>query len=243
MQQEQFEAYQPKRILAIGAHPDDIDFGASASLALWAKQGAEVFYLVITDGSKGTSDHDISSEELVKMRRYEQRAAVKALGAKDVHFLNYPDGELEVNRDLKRDIVRAIRETKPDTVVTMDPTLVYSSKLGFINHPDHRAAGQATLDAVYPLARDHLEFPELLEEGLKPHKALHILLINLDNHNFLVDVSETFDLKLAALSKHASQISDINATFDTLRHWSSELGGKAGCLYAEGFVRIDLGEA
>lgn len=242
MQDENFQDYEPKRILAIGAHPDDIDFGASASLALWAKNGAEIYYLVITDGCKGTSDHEISSEELIKMRRYEQRAAAKVLGVKDVHFLNYRDGELEVDHKLKKDIVRAIREVRPDTVITMDPTLVYSVKRGFVNHPDHRAAGQATLDAVYPLARDHLEYPELLEEGLQPHKALHILLINLDEHNYTVDVTDTFDLKLAALSKHASQIGDINSTFESLRHWSSELGKSVGYEYAEGFIRIDLSE-
>jgi len=234
------EPYQPKRILAIGAHPDDIDFGAAASLALWAKAGAEVYYLIVTDGSKGTADHEISSDELVKMRRYEQRAAAKAIGAKDVHFLKYVDSELEVTRELKRDLVRAIREVKPDTVITMDPTSVYSSRRGFINHPDHRAVGQATLDAVYPLARDHLEFPELIEEGLEPHKIAHVLLINLDTQDWLVDVSEVFDLKLAALGKHASQISDINATFEMVRHWSAELGKTAGCDYAEGFVRIDI---
>jgi LmbE family N-acetylglucosaminyl deacetylase len=242
MHSDHQDPYEPKRILAVGAHPDDIDFGAGASIAKWAKAGAEVYYLVLTDGSKGTSDHDITSEELIKMRRYEQRAAVKALGARDVHFLNYPDGELEVTRELKRDIVRAIREIKPDTVITMDPTVVYSSRVGFINHPDHRAAGQATLDAVYPLARDHLEFPELMDEGLKPHKALHVLLINLDQQNCLVDVSDTFDLKLAALSKHASQIPDINATFESLRHWAQEVGKKANYDFAEGFMRIDVDE-
>lgn len=240
MHSDHHEAYQPKRVLAVGAHPDDIDFGAAATMALWAKQGAEVYYLIVTDGSKGTSDRDLTSEELIKMRRYEQRAAVKTLGAKDVHFLSYVDGELEISRGLKQDLVRAIREIRPDTVVTMDPTVVYTTNPGSINHPDHRAVGQATLDAVYPMARDYLEFPELLDEGLEPHKVSHVFLITFEKHDCVIDVSETFDLKLAALGKHSSQISDINATFDTIRHWASELGRSVGCEYAEGFMRIDI---
>lgn len=235
-----FEPYVPQRVLAIGAHADDIDFGASGSIAAWAKQGAHVEYLVITDGCKGSADPDIDCEKLAATRRQEQREAADFLGAKDVHFLDYEDGALEVTMELKRDLVRMIRRVRPDTVVVMDPTMVYLPELGFINHPDHRAAGQATLDAVYPLARDHLSFPELFtEENLEPHKVAHVLLIHLEKQNCFVDISETFDLKLGGLFKHVSQVPDTDAVTAMLTARAENLGKLSGYRYAEGFMRID----
>jgi LmbE family N-acetylglucosaminyl deacetylase len=233
--------YQPQRVLAVGAHADDIDFGASGSVARWAHDGAHVEYLVLTDGSKGSSDPAMIQDSLIATRESEQRAAAETLGAKNVHFLHYEDGALEVTPALKKDIVRVIREVRPDTVVVMDPTMVYSAQLGFINHPDHRAAGQATLDAVYPLARDHLAFPELLDQAkLEPHKVAHVLLLNFEKQNCFVDITETFDVKLAGLSKHASQLPDPQAAFDMLRSRAEQTGKLAGCQLAEGFVRIDV---
>lgn len=233
--------FTPERVLAVGAHADDIDFGASGSVARWAKDGAHVEYLVITDGSKGSADKQMTGDVLIATRETEQRTATEALGGKDVHFLRYEDGALEVTQDLKRDIVRVIREVRPDTVVVMDPTMVYSAQFGIINHPDHRAAGQATLDAVYPLARDHLAFPELLDQAkLEPHKVAHVLLMNFEKQNCFVDITETFDLKLAGLAKHVSQLPDPQAAFDMLRARATEAGKLAGCQLAEGFVRIDV---
>jgi LmbE family N-acetylglucosaminyl deacetylase len=240
MQSDSFEPYQPQRVLAVGAHADDIDFGASGSLALFARAGAHVEYLVITDGSKGSADLTVTSEALVLLRQQEQREAAKTLGAQNVTFLGYEDGCLEVTQALKKDIVRVIRQVRPDTVIVMDPTMVYSSQLGFINHPDHRAAGQATLDAVFPLARDHLSFPELYtDESLEPHKVAHLLLINLEKQNCFIDISETFDLKLSALFKHGSQIPDRDAVTTMLKTRAAHLGEEIGVAYAESFMRID----
>src|SRR3989344_3187826 len=171
---------KPKKVLGVAAHPDDLDFGMSGTIAKWTARGAEAYYLILTDGSKGSADKNMSPEDLVKMRQDEQREAAKILGVDEVFFLNYEDGCLVCDKQLKRDIARVIRKVKPEVIMTFDPTLVYSAKRGIINHPDHRAAGQATLDACFPLARDHLSFPELLAEGLEPHATPTILLMNFD---------------------------------------------------------------
>ena len=231
----------PKVALMVGAHADDIDFSASGTVAKWAKEGAEVHYLVITDGSKGSNDPSVTPEALVATREQEQRAAAQLLGARDVHFLHYEDATLEVTMQLKKDIVRVIRQVRPDTVVVMDPTLVYSSEFGIINHPDHRAAGQATLDAVYPLARDRMTFPDLLQnENLEPHEVSHVLLINRKEPTYYVNVTDVFDLKIAGLLKHVSQVSDPEGMRNMLKSLAAMAGGKAGATYAEGFVRIDV---
>jgi LmbE family N-acetylglucosaminyl deacetylase len=240
MSPSHFKPLTPKVVLGIAAHPDDLDFGASGALAKYAAAGAAVHYLLLTDGSKGSSDRKISSDELIKMRQEEQQAAVKVIGGVGVQFLSYPDGMLEVTMDLKRDIVKVIRTIRPDVVVTMDPSMLYDADRGFINHPDHRAAGQATLDAVFPLARDHLSFPELCEEGYEPHKVATVLLINFNTTNYNEDITNTLDTKFAALAAHASQISDMAMVKDRFTAMSAELGAKAGCKYAECFLRVDV---
>lgn len=235
-----FLDYTPQTVLVVGAHADDIDVTAGGSVAVWTQAGARVEYLILTDGSKGSADMKMTPPQLTAARQAEQKAAAELLKAQDVHFLDYEDGMLEVTMELKRDIVRVIREVRPDTVVVMDPTLVYAEGLNYINHPDHRAAGQATLDAVFPLARDHLSFPELLDQArLQPHKVAHVLLTNFAKQNCWVDISETFDLKLAALLKHASQMPDTEQVSTMLRYRAESAGKQAGCQYAEGFVRID----
>lgn len=240
MSQQKFPPLTPKIVLGVAAHPDDLDFGASGSLAAFAAQGADVYYLLLTDGSKGTSDREVASADLVKTRQQEQRAAVQHIGAKDVEFLDYPDGMLEVTMDVKRDIIRAIRRLKPDVVVTMDPSVLYSAERGMINHPDHRAAGQATLDAVYPLARDHLSFPELEQAGYQPHKVSTVLLINFNQQNFTVDISQTIDLKMQALKAHSSQMADLEKTQSMMREFALQIGSHSGYQYGEGFMRIDV---
>jgi LmbE family N-acetylglucosaminyl deacetylase len=240
MKTEVGQPYVPERVLAIGAHADDIDFGASGSIAAWAKAGAYIEYVVITDGCKGSADTSMTSEQLVKLREDEQRKAAEILGAKDVHFLGYEDGALEVTQKLKKDLVEVIRKVRPDTVIVMDPTMVYSSQIGFINHPDHRAAGQATLDAIFPLARDHLSFPELYASGLEPHKVAHVLLVNLEKQNCYIDITDTFDLKLEGLCAHASQIPSTDKVREMLRTRAEKTGEQAGFNLAEGFVRIDV---
>ncbi len=228
-------------VLGIGAHPDDLDFMAAGSLALLANQGADVYYLILTDGCKGSEDPDITPQELAARRREEQRQAAQRAGVKDVLFLTYADGELEVNQQLKKDIVRVIRQIRPDVVFAMDPTMVYSLEQPSINHPDHRAGGQAALDAIYPLARDHLSFPELLtEEQLQPHKVLTILLTNFDRQNYYIDITTTIEAKIEALRAHSSQIKDMAAIENKVRSVAEADGQRPGYQYAEGFVRLDI---
>jgi len=230
----------PKVVLGVAAHPDDLDFGMSGAAATWAAEGAAVYYLLLTDGSKGSADPHISSSDLIKIRRREQQTAAKILGLKQVFFLDYEDGLLENNVAVKRDIARVIRQVKPEVVVTMDPTIAYWVEIGYINHPDHRAAGQATLDAVFPLARDHLSFPELLAEGLQPHKVTTVLLMRFGNESFVVDISLHIDKKLKALAAHASQVANVEETHQIVKDWAKRAGESAGYDYAESFLRIDI---
>lgn len=240
MIKQNFIELKPQVILGIAAHPDDLDFGAAGALAVYAEQGAKIHYLILTDGSKGTSDESVSPAELIKLRQREQQAALKCLGGKQVHFLSYVDGELEVTMELKRDIIKVIRTIKPDVVVTMDPSVLYAAERGMINHPDHRAAGQATLDAVFPLARDHLAFPELLAAGHAPHKVTTLLLINFNTSNYSVNISSTIDKKLDALRSHTSQMTDMPRVEAIVKDIASGAGKSAECDYAEAFMRIDI---
>lgn len=235
-----FENITPKIVLGIAAHPDDLDFGAAGSMAAFARNGSEVHYLILTDGSKGSSDKSATPESLALLRESEQRDAVQRIGGKSVTFLGYPDGELEVTLQLKKDIVRVIRSIRPDVVVTMDPSMLYHPGRGFINHPDHRAVGQATLDAVFPLARDHMSFPSLYAEGFEPHKTATVLLINFNDSNFAVDITDTFDTKIAAIGAHVSQIGDIADIRAWVHEWAAEQGKSYGYKLAESFVRIDI---
>ena len=233
------EPLHPQVVLGVGAHPDDLDFMAGGSLATFAAQGAKVYYLILTDGSRGSADLSADSQALVATRKAEQDAAVKATGAAGSEFLDYTDGQLEITMELKKDIIRVIRKLKPDVVITFDPSMFYFAAQGFINHPDHRAAGQATLDAVFPLARDHLSFPELLEEGYAPHKVKTVLLSNFEKQDFFIDISDTIDAKIAALAAHTSQMPNMPAVETMIRTMAKNTGDKAGSHFAEGFVRID----
>lgn len=224
--------------MGVGAHPDDLDFLAGGSLAKFAASGADVHYLILTDGSNGTAKQDLAATQLVAMRRAEQDAAAAATGAVSSEFLNYKDGELEVTLALKKDIVRIIRILKPDTVITFDPSLLYYAPRDFINHPDHRAAGQATLDAIFPLARDHLSFPDLQAEGYEPHKVKTVLLSNFEKQDFFIDITDTIDAKIAALTAHASQMPNMATVEQTVRNTAAQTGAILGTPYAEGFVRI-----
>lgn len=228
------------RLLGIGAHADDVDFNAGGTVAALAAEGAEIYYLVLTDGGKGSADTGISTESLIRSRQAEQREAARILGVKDVFFLDYEDGALECDSDLKRDIVRYIRQVRPDVVTAFDPTLVYYTPEAFINHSDHRAAGQAVLDAAYPLARDHLSFPELYAEGLEPHKVATLLFTNFEKQDYFVDISQTIDQKMAAIAAHASQVHDLAYVQSRFTERAAQLGERTGSRYAEGFVRLDI---
>lgn len=235
-----FQPLHPKIVLGVVAHPDDLEFGVAGTIAKYVQQGATAYYYILTNGNKGSNDPGMTPSQLCDVRRNEQRAAADILGVADVFFGDYEDGMLECSQAVKRDIVRKIRELQPDIVVTFDPTIVYSANLGIINHTDHRAAGQATLDAVYPLARDRLSFPELAAEGLRPHKVATVLMINFDEHNYCEDITDTFVLKMQALAAHASQVPDFDKTRAMLTAIAQECGSKTNSQYAEGFVRLDI---
>jgi LmbE family N-acetylglucosaminyl deacetylase len=227
-------------VLGVAAHADDLDFAAAGTFARLAAEGAAIYYLIVTDGCKGSADPDSDSKQLAARRRNEQGAAARAVGVCDVFFLQYEDGALEVSQSLKRDIVRFIRRLRPDVVVTYDPRMLYYAPAGIINHPDHRACGQATLDAVYPLARDRMSFPELSAEGLEPHEVRTVLLANCERQEFLVDISDFFERKINAIAAHASQFRDMQTVRKRSESNASSLGHRLGCQYAEGFVRIDV---
>ncbi|MGH7196038.1 MAG: PIG-L deacetylase family protein [Candidatus Saccharimonadales bacterium] len=234
--------FQPKIVLGVGAHADDLDFGSSGSIARLAKDGAAVHYLITTDGSKGSSDPAMTVSQLVKTRQTEQRAAAKVLGVQSVTFLGYEDGMLELTLGLKKDITRVIRRLQPDAVFCFDPSVLYSLERGFINHTDHRAAGQATVDAVFPLARDHLSFPQLYnDQGLAPHKVKTLLMTNFNQQNFAFDISQTLATKMAALQEHASQTSGSMAQIrERFGAMAAKTGQPLGLKYAEAFLRLDL---
>ena len=230
----------PKVVLGVAAHPDDLDFYAGGTMAAFAKQGAAVYYFVLTDGGKGTQDRNVTPADLRDRRRQEQRRAATLVGAKDVFFGDYPDGALENSLQVKRDIVKVVRQVKPDVVITFDPTVSYVAQDGLINHPDHRAAGQATLDAVYPLARDHLSFPDLFAEGYEPHNTATILLMNIGQApTFAVDITHTIDAKFEALGMHASQFA-LQKMKDDVRQRAATAGKPYSYTYAEPFIRIDI---
>ena len=235
-------AFKEKTILVVGAHPDDNDFGAGATVAKAARQSAEVIYLIATTGQRGSSDENMTPEKLSGIRKKEQEDAAGVLGVREVHFLDYVDGELVPDLRLKEQIVKYVRRYKPDIVFTMDPSFFYYKNYGFVNHSDHRAIGEATLDACYPLARDLLSFPEHLKAGLNPHKVKDLLLHSFipENANFYADVTDTFDLKIKALSLHKSQVGDMQGVEKRIRDRAEAAGKLAGCRYAEAFVRLQM---
>src|SRR5919199_3866352 len=194
-------------VLVVMAHPDDAEFGCGGTIAGWAAAGKEINYVLCTSGDKGTSDPSISPYELARMRRTEQINAAHALGARDVVFLTHEDGTLRNTIELRRDIVRELRRFRPDAVICQDPTMRWGGSR-YLNHPDHRAAGDACLDAVYPSARDPHVFPELLLDNLLPHKVREVFMSTFQNADVWIDITSCMDRKLAALREHKSQVSD-----------------------------------
>lgn len=225
---------ETKRALVVAAHPDDPDFGAGGTAALWSRAGWEFYYLVCTDGSKGTADPEMTPERLIPLRREEQRNAARVLGVKDCFFLDHVDGELTVNRTLLGQIVWHIRKLKPDAVFTHSLDVIQRN--AFINHADHRATGQTAVDAVYPTARDFLNFPEHLAAGLEPHKVRDLYLWGANDSNFEVDISEVVETKIAALLEHRSQFAHREDFMSFVRErWRDESGR-----YLERFQRVTL---
>jgi LmbE family N-acetylglucosaminyl deacetylase len=226
-----------RRILVVVAHPDDAEFGCGGSVARWVGEGCDVYYCLATSGNRGSDDPAMTPERLAVIREAEQRAAAASLGVRDLVFLGYPDGELEDTRDARRDVVRAIRRFRPDRVVCQSP---FGSLNPYTGHRDHRHAGRLALDAVYPYARDRLHFPEVLAEGLAPHKVRQVYLMGHDEPDVAVDITGTMDRKLAALRCHASQLRDFAAVEGRVRERAAEVGKPHGHTYAEGFRLIEL---
>lgn len=226
---------EQRTALVIAAHPDDGDFGAAGWCIQKARAGWDIAFLVVTNGAKGTSDRSMLRERLIALRQEEQREACRRMGVERVVFLDNEDGELQYSRSLLEQVVRQIRVIRPNTVLTHDPTDIIIRD-SFINHPDHRATGTAALDAVYPTARDHLNFPEHLAEGLQPHKVREVLLWNTNHPNYEADITADVDQKIAALAAHVTQFGaqEDFASFSKER-WRGEDGR-----YTEQFRRIEL---
>jgi LmbE family N-acetylglucosaminyl deacetylase len=223
-----------ERVMVITAHPDDSEFGAGGTVAKFVKEGREVAYCVVTSGNKGSGDRTMTPGRLAAVRAEEQRNAARVLGVERVVFLGYPDGEVEDTRDLRRDVSREIRRFRPDLVVCQNPNRTYN--LG-ASHRDHRIVGGVVLDCVYPLARDHLAFPELMPE-FEPHKVREVYVMQWNQPHVVSDITDVMDLKIKALACHASQFADFSAVEARVRQRGKELGASHGYAYAEAFDRI-----
>ena len=222
------------RAMVVVAHPDDAEWGCSGTVAGWCRSGWDVVHVICTDGSKGSSDPDVTSEQLVETRRSEQLEAARILGLKHVEFLDYPDSYLTPSLELRKDIARAIRKHKPDVLVCANPNRSLSES-SYIGHPDHQAAAEAALSAVFPTARDRLTYPDLLEEGLLPHKVREVwVMMGPERANHFVELSEE-DLETAvkALQAHVSQVPPDAG--ERVREWRSRNGKEKGLNYAEAF--------
>lgn len=225
------------------AHPDDIDFGASGSVAGWTDAGIEVTYCLVTDGDAGGFDREVPREEIPRIRRAEQIAAAAVVGVTDVRFLGYPDGRLTPSLELRRDLSRVIRQVRPQRVVCQSPERNWASV--YASHPDHRAAGEATLDAVYPDARNPFAHPELLqEEGLEPHIVHEVWVMGGPQPDHYVDVTDQFERKVAALREHRSQLTDPTgeppAVLRDLMRRNAEAGGLPEGRLAEAFKVVHI---
>lgn len=236
------EQAQPvQRILVIAAHPDDVDFGCAGTIATWTDAGLEVSYCIATNGDAGGFDPAVPRSAIAGIRQDEQRKAAAAVGVTDVEFLGYPDGQLVVSIALRRDIARAIRRARPDRVVVQSPQRDLRNIYG--SHPDHQAAGEAALCAIYPDARNPYAHPELLAEGLEAHTVSEVWVASFnDRADHYVDITDTFHRKIAALRAHASQTAHMTNLEERIRSWGA-LQAKAAGLpdgrLAEGYLVLD----
>jgi LmbE family N-acetylglucosaminyl deacetylase len=213
---------QPRRVMGIFAHPDDPEFFAGGTLARWAAEGAEVLLVLVTSGDKGSEDPAMTHARLIEIREAEERAAASVLGAVDVVFLRHPDGEVMHTLALRRELTRLIRLKQPETVVTCDPTAFWYGG-GYINHPDHRAVGDTTMAAVFPTARDRLNYLEMeRDEGLGTHKVRYLYLAGPAEASHFVDISHHIETKINALREHVSQISDMERMAENIRNRSRD---------------------
>ncbi|MDP9441712.1 MAG: PIG-L family deacetylase [Actinomycetota bacterium] len=229
-----------ERILVITAHPDDVDFGAGGTVAGWTDLGIEVSYCIVTDGDAGGFDPSIPRSEIPGIRRAEQEAAAEVLGVRDLHFLGYPDGRLTVSLGLRRALARVIRQVRPQRVVCSSPQRNWDRI--YASHPDHLAAGEAALCAVYPDARNDFAFPELLDEGLPGHAVPEVWVMGGPEPDVFVDTTDHLDRKVKALLCHASQLPNPDTLDGMIRGWGravAEAGGLAAGRTAEAYRRVN----
>ncbi len=228
-----------ERALVVTAHPDDVDFGAAGTVATWTDAGIEVVYCIVTDGDAGGHDRSVSRQEMRETRHAEQTAAAKHVGVTELHWLGYPDGRLEATLDLRRDLSRVIREVRPQRVVCPSPERNYERI--YASHPDHLAAGEAAICAVYPDARNPFAHPELLVDGLEPWTVNEVWIMATASSNVFVDITHVIDRKLDALQCHVSQHEDPVMLDGLIRDWGAMVAQVAGLPaghLAEGFQRV-----
>ena len=222
--------------LVVFAHPDDAEYMCGGTVASWTREGTEVHYCVITDGSAGSNEPSATREEMAVIREREQRAAAEVLGVRSLTFLGFRDGELEVNLGTRKAVTRVVRRIRPDVILAPDPSRLWSGS-GYINHADHKAAGALALSAVMPDSPTRLQFSELLDEGLEPFEIPNLWLSSEDVDTY-VDITGTIDLKVQALARHVSQEAEAAAPW--VRERARELGEQAGVEYAEAFKTFRL---
>ena len=231
-------AYTPKSAMFIFAHPDDIEFGCAGTAARWAKEGAAISYLLLTSGDVGIADMSLTRAEAAAIREAEQSAAGEIAGVKEVVYFRERDGMLENTLDLRKRIVREIRRFRPEVVVCGDPTVVIAGET-YLNHPDHRAAGFAAIDAVFPAAGQPHIFEELAEEGLTAHKVRKVYIQAWGDGTTFVNISDVIDIKIAALRAHISQMKEWDPE-PMIRQWAAEGGKGKEMDYAESFKVVTI---
>ncbi len=229
------------RALIVSAHPDDIEFGCAGTVAKWVSEGADVTYCIVTDGSTGTQDRDLMGARLNTIRKEEAQRAAEIVGVNEIVWLDYPDGYVEYTLDLRRDIARVFRGYQPHRFVVMDTAATIENR--FINHPDHRAVGHASLDVTLTAGTTPGHFPELLDEDLEPWRGLsEVWIMGPAPESVAVDISKTIDLKLKALACHESQLGPASKEIEgRIREWAADLGKPHGFTFAETFKVIAQG--
>lgn len=230
--------YTPESAMVIVAHPDDVEFSCAGTLARWAKKGAHICYVVCTSGEVGIAESGMTKEKATKIREAEQRHAADLVGAQEVVFLREPDGMLQPTMDLRKKLVREIRRFRPEVVISGDPTIVWAGNT-YINHPDHRAAATAALDATFPAAGQPNLFEELEKEGLTAHKPRKLFVTGWGQTDLFVNIEETIDIKIAALRAHKSQMKDWDPE-PRIKEWAGERGKGKEMAYAESFRVVTL---
>lgn len=232
------EIYTPTRVMAIFAHPDDIEFGCVGTIARWVQAGARACYVLLTSGDVGIADTSLTRAEAAAIREAEQSAAAEVVGVQEVVYLREPDGTLVNTLELRKKLVREIRRFRPEVLICGDPTAWFFGD-SYINHPDHRAAAGAALEAVFPAAGQPHVFEELAEEGLSAHKVRKVYVNSFGGGETFVNISAVMDLKIAALHKHASQFKNFDPE-PMIREWSAAAGKGKEMAYAESFRVITL---